>query len=100
MNMNSNTLFIILSTCIVAAGAFWYFYTNNVNKQPLTASTVNNEEQMQFQRLVNELPVRFDPSIFSNPQFLALSDLTTTITKEPIGRTDPFAPVVGVRSDQ
>jgi len=100
MKMNSNTLFIILSACIVAAGAFWYLYMNNAPESPLTTSAIDTHQKMEFQRLANELPLTFDSRIFSDPLFLALRDLTIEIAKEPIGRTDPFAPVAGIRAGQ
>ena len=92
--MNSNTIFLIIATLIVAAGAYWYFFTGTGNQPPLTAmSATSNQAQMQFQSLVSELqPISFDTAIFENPRFMALVDLTTPIQPEASGRPDPFAP--------
>ncbi|MFA5997889.1 MAG: hypothetical protein WC814_00610 [Candidatus Paceibacterota bacterium] len=98
MKIDSNTTLIVIATLIVAAGAYWYFFTGTGNQPPLTATTVTeNEAQMRFQALVSELqPISFDTSIFSNPRFLSLTDLTTPITPESSGRLDPFASIIGV----
>jgi len=95
--MKSNTI-LILATLIVAAGAYWYFFTGTGNEPPLTTEVTESQAQLQFQILVGQLqPISFNTSIFSDPRFLALVDLTTPITPETAGRPDPFAPVPGVR---
>lgn len=96
--MKSNTVILIVATLIIAAGAYWYFFTGTGNEPPLTATTsFEGGAQAQFQTLVGELqPISFDTGIFSEPSFMALVDLATPITPETIGRPDPFAPVPGV----
>ena len=95
--MKPNTTILIIATLVVAAGAYWYFFTGTGNEPPLTASSAENEAQAQFQMLVSELqPISFNTSIFSNPRFMALVDLATPITPETMGRLDPFAPILGV----
>ena len=98
MKFNSNTILIVLATLILAAGAYWYFFTGTGNQKPLTATVSNtNEAQMHFQTLIGELQsISFDTTIFSDPRFNALVDLTTPVSPEPIGRPDPFAPISGV----
>jgi hypothetical protein len=96
--MKTSNIILIVAALIVAAGAYWYFFTGTGTNAPLTASTAtDNVSQAQFQTLVSELqPITFDTSIFSDPRFMALVDLTTPITPEQTGRTDPFAPVPGI----
>lgn len=95
--MKSNTIILIIATLIVAAGAYWYFFTGTESAPPLTTTTSGNESEAQFQALVSELqPINFNTSIFTDPRFTALVDITTPITPEPTGRTDPFAPIPGV----
>lgn len=97
MKPNSNTILIVLVTLIVAAGAYWYFFTGTSNQPPLTIGSSENKTQVQFQTLVGELrPISFNTSIFSDPRFNALIDLSTPISPEPMGRPDPFAPIAGV----
>jgi hypothetical protein len=94
--MKSNTILIIIATIIVAAGAYWYFFTGTGNQPPLSESASTTQAQTQFQALVSELtPISFDTSIFSDPRFNVLVDITTPISPETIGRLDPFAPVSG-----
>ncbi len=89
---SSNTL-IILGALVVAAGAYWFFFTGTGNQSPLTVTATSTPAQTQFQTLASELePITFDTSIFTDPRFTALVDITVPIAPEPTGRTDPFAP--------
>lgn len=101
MKPNSNTILVSIVTLIVAAGAYWYFFTGTGNQPPLTVSASRSLSQTQFQTLVNELSISFDTDIFSDVRFNALVDLTTQISPESSGRLDPFAPVqaVGAEND-
>lgn len=95
--MKPNTIISIIATIIVAAGAYWYFFTGTGNEPPVQEVSTDNEAQVRFQTLVSQLqPITFDTSIFSDPRFMALVDLKTPITPETAGRLDPFAPVPGV----
>jgi len=96
MKIDSNTTLIVIATLIVAAGAYWYFFTGTGNQPPLTVTTDENQAQTRFQSLINILPLSFDTTIFSDPRFMALVDLATSIAPESAGRLDPFAPVAGV----
>lgn len=95
--MKSNTILIGVVTILVAAGAYWYFFTGTGNQPPLSESASMNQAQTQFQMLVSELqPISFNTDIFSDARFNALVDLTTPITPEVTGRLDPFAIIPGV----
>ena len=97
MKIDSNTVLLIIATLIVAAGAYWYFFTGAGNEPPLTATVELNEAETQFQALVSALqPITFDTAIFSDPRFMALVDLATPIAPESVGRLDPFASIPGV----
>jgi len=89
---------LIIVTLVIAAGAYWYFFTGTGNQPPLTArNAIENKAQTQFQALVTTLtPISFDTAIFSDPRFTVLTDLTTQITPESSGRIDPFA-VIGAK---
>ena len=95
--MKSNTILIGTVTLILAGVAYWYFFTGTGNQPPLSQSTSASQAQTQFQTLVSELePISFDTSIFSDPKFTALVDLTTPVAPENVGRLDPFATIGGV----
>ena len=96
--MKTNVTVLIVTTLIVAAGAYWYFFANAGNAPPLTTDTTDNQSQLQFQILVGQLqPISFNTKIFDNASFLALIDLTTPISPETTGRTDPFAAISGIK---
>ncbi|MFA6414759.1 MAG: hypothetical protein WC217_00660 [Candidatus Paceibacterota bacterium] len=97
MKPDTNTILLILATLVVAAGAYWYFFTGTGNEPPLTTVVTQNEAQSHFKVLVSELtPITFDTAIFSEPSFMALTDLATPVTSETSGRLDPFAAIAGV----
>lgn len=95
MKPNPNIIFIIITACIVAAGAYWYFFVELAAEPSLTTSETGNVAEAQFQSLVTQLPKDFSTKIFSDPEFQVLQDLTTVPVPEPPGRTDPFAPLAG-----
>lgn len=85
---------LVIIVLILAGGAYWYYSSQTGNQLPLTASEGEGEAQTQFKTLVSELKnISFDTSIFSNPNFQALTDLATQVAPEPSGRIDPFAPL-------
>lgn len=99
--MNTNTILIIVIALIVAGGAYWFFFTGTGNEPPLSVTVTENAAQTRFQTLVRELQViSLDTDIFLEPRFMALVDLTTTVTPETVGRLDPFAPVSSVSTNE
>jgi len=98
MKIDSNTITIIVVTLVVAAGAYWYFFVGTGNQPPLTEMTVTeNQADTQFQLLAGKLqPISFNTAIFSDARFTALVTLSTPVTPESPGRTDPFATISGV----
>ncbi|TSC71263.1 MAG: hypothetical protein G01um101449_30 [Parcubacteria group bacterium Gr01-1014_49] len=93
--MKSNTT-IIIATLLIAAVIYGFFFTGTGEQPPLTASTAENPAQTRFQMLITKLPIAFNSSIFADPRFNALVDLTTQVSPESAGRLDPFAPLLGV----
>lgn len=95
--MKTNTIILIITTLLVAAGAYWYFFTGTGNEPPISTGPTVSQAQTQFEALVGELqPISFDTSIFQDPRFNALVDITTPISPESAGRLDPLAPIPGV----
>ena len=84
---------IILPILVIAAGAYWYFFVASGNQTPLT-DVSTNAAQEKFGQLVVELQsITFNTALLSDPRFTGLVDLTTPVAPEPIGVTDPFAPL-------
>lgn len=95
--MKPNTILIIIAACVVAAGAYWYFFLGSGIQAPLTVVGEKSDDQVQFQALVTQLqPVTFDTTVFSDARFLSLHDITTPVVDDAAGRIDPFAPIAGV----
>lgn len=93
---NPTTFITIGVALVVAAFAYWFFFTDTGNEPPISAVTTPlNPAQMQFEALVGELqPISFNTGIFSDARFNALVDINTSIAPESFGRLDPLAPLV------
>jgi flagellar basal body-associated protein FliL len=96
MKTNINVMQIIVILLVLAAGgAYWYFSAGSQEQPTLTELGSGNRLQNEFQTLAGQLtPITFNTSIFSDARFTALVDITTPITQEPVGRSDPFSAVV------
>src|SRR5476651_2398090 len=98
MKLKTQTILLIGAAGIVLGGGYWYLFgSSGGNAAPLsTVLPAQTGAQAQFETLVGELnPVSFDLGIFTDPRFMALTDLATPITPEGSGRIDPFAPLNG-----
>jgi hypothetical protein len=100
MKLPSRTTILYGSAAIVFVGAAYYFSTGNQVTQTQIVTEVANSEasqaEQQFITLVNKVdPITFDLSIFSNPRFVGLRDMTTPVVPETVGRKDPFAAYPG-----
>lgn len=59
------------------------------------------QAQATFLTLAAQLqPIAFDATVLADPRFMALVDIKTVIVPEATGRTDPFAPLAGVKKEQ
>ncbi|MFI5260513.1 MAG: hypothetical protein ACHQU0_01840 [Candidatus Paceibacteria bacterium] len=95
--MKPNTINLIVLSLIIAAGAYWYFFSGSGNQAPLTQTASSGATQSEFPVPVGELQsISFDTSIFSDPRYTSLVDITTAVQSEPAGRADPFAVIPGV----
>lgn len=96
MNIPFKTLASGIAVVIVLGGIYVYFFTGTPDA-PITASAPASIDAQQFLNLAGELqPVSFDTTLFADPRFASLVDLTVPITPESKGRVDPFAPIPGV----
>lgn len=93
--MKSN-ITIVVTILLIAAVVYGVFFVGPGEQPPLTASMRENPAQTRFQALISKLPIAFDSSIFADPRFNTLIDLTTQVSPESAGRLDPFAPIQGV----
>lgn len=95
-NLSQKNIGIAVAAVIVIGGLLWYFFSGSSDTQaPLSGENGSpNPIETQFLTLTGELsPISFDKTIFSDPRFAALVDITMKVTPEQTGRPDPFAPV-------
>lgn len=89
---------LIIILALVVAGVAWWGLSG-VGSSPsslLTTQSVDSSLSPADQSLVATLlqlrAVKLDGTILSEPAFKALSDFSTKIVPEPVGRDNPFAP--------
>jgi hypothetical protein len=75
----------------------WYALSGSSGAAPTLTTTSVTSVSPADQNLVSTLlalrAVKLDGTILNDPAFLSLRDFSTQIISEPVGRTDPFAPL-------
>lgn len=95
---------IIIAAAIVVLGVVAYFVW--LRPQPVENISIDSfgptgQAQATFLTLAAQLqPIAFDASVLSDARFMSLVDIKTVIVPEASGRTDPFAPLAGVRDEE
>ncbi|RJQ34136.1 hypothetical protein C4568_03295 [Candidatus Parcubacteria bacterium] len=83
---------------LVITAAAWYMLSGSAPADDAVLMTENVQDiPPEAQELLDSLrrlqEVDLDSPIFANPSFQVLKDFTTPVIPEPIGRTNPFAPL-------
>lgn len=95
---------IILGIIIIAAVIYTIMIGKKDNRLLVSESpeTVSNTElQNNLLALLLEIrSIKLDDSIFLDPAFRSLDDFGQEIVQEPVGRSNPFAPVGFVSESQ
>lgn len=90
---NILTIGVVLLAAFVAYSVFLKPDTS----APLTATAINATQSAVDQELITLLSqlrsISLDVAIFSDEQFHSLKDFSQEIVPEPVGRTNPFAPL-------
>ena len=89
---------IVALLVIVLIGAAWYEFTGNSAPAPVLSTTgvaTDTGEADIVSTLLQLQAVNLNGTILTDPGFESLQDFTTQVVNEPVGRTDPFAPVPG-----
>jgi hypothetical protein len=96
--MQHKLMFIIV--IVLLALGVWYGLSQSGTPAPLlTSSTPSGSPSTDAanQQLVSTLltlrAVTLNGTIFTDPAFLSLQDFSTNIVPEPVGRSNPFAPL-------
>jgi hypothetical protein len=88
--------FVIIGIVVVVLFGAWYGLTSSsVPASVLSTTTPDTDagDETIVTTLVQLQAITLSGAIFSNPAFASLQDYTTAIQPEPVGRTDPFAPL-------
>jgi hypothetical protein len=89
-----NVLGGIILLLLIGAGYWYFFGGSSAPAAPLSETTPASDAAQQFLDLAGELAsVSFDTTIFSDPRFTSLVDISTAVIPEVQGRPDPFAPL-------
>lgn len=90
------TVLIVLGILLVLFIGF-RFFTKDTSPEGLTSQPVAGivpEEGGDLITLLLELKsITLDTSVLQNPVFLTLQDFSVVLAPEPVGRTNPFAPL-------
>lgn len=85
----------------IAAVALWFGYQTFIASDDAllvadnaaATSAAARDAQEFLIRLQQLNAIEFDRSIFDDPRFRSLVDLRQVVLDEPVGRTNPFAPI-------
>ena len=96
--IKKNILIVTLIVVIIGAGAY---YLNKGNSKGVITTTAppGSPTEATFLGFASELDtVSFNTTIFTDPRFMALEDIHTSVVNELAGRRDPFGQLVGLIS--
>lgn len=90
---------LMIAGGVVVAGVVWYSFLRDRTPEALVETADLTQSTEADAGIVNTLlelrAVSLSGNIFSDPAFLRLKDFGSTIVPEPVGRTNPFAPLPG-----
>lgn len=95
---------VIVIAVVVVAGAVWYALSDSgapaSQGSPLLTTTPagSGADQELVATLLALRAVKLDGTIFTDPSFMSLRDFSTQIIPEPVGRPNPFAPLLSTAS--
>jgi hypothetical protein len=94
MKLTKNTT-IIIAVAILIVGVLAYVFVFGKKKDDTLTTTggPTSDAQATFLDLASQIDlVTFDTSIFSDPRFMSLVDISVAVIPEAQGRSDPFSP--------
>jgi hypothetical protein len=94
-------LSVLILVAIIAVAWYELSASPSSSSSLITTSTPDSgPDQQLVTTLLTLRAVTLSGTILSDPAFRSLQDFTTQITPEPVGRTDPFAPIAGASVPQ
>lgn len=92
----SNIILAVIAGLTLVAAIYYYGFYNKDNGPAVVETAPASAAELDFVNLVGQIDsISFDTSIFSDPRFMALTDIHTIVVPETSGRRDPFAPLSG-----
>ncbi len=98
--MNIRNISAIILIIIAILFGVWYLSGSNAGNQSslssltTTSATPQSSSAQYIYSLLQQMKqVKLDNSVFQNPEFKKLKDNTVTLSAQPSGRDNPFAPV-------
>lgn len=96
MNLSKKSKNIFILIAILVVGYLLYNYVFKPD-EPLTTTSTSSSAQIFGQDLINELNHlkslnEIDTSIFTNPSFTNLKDISVEVEPRQIGKQNPFLP--------
>ncbi len=91
-----NILFALALAVILWIGYKLFIAPNDASLTPLdatVASQASRDTQEFLQTLQQLRDITLDGTVFDDARFQSLVDFRQTITPEPVGRPNPFAPI-------
>jgi len=89
---------VIGVAAIVVAGIAYTYFFKGSEEEPLLSSELSSAAALEVGAdvlaLLRDLQsIQLDESIWSDPAFRGLQDFGRPLIEEPVGRSNPFAPV-------
>ena len=94
---SNKTLIIGALVALLVVYGIWMYSGSGTTQAPLTAEPTSSSAAGAdlLIALTNLQAVKLDSSIFLDPVFRSLSDFGVDIPSQPVGRSNPFSPLVG-----
>ncbi|MCR4280775.1 MAG: hypothetical protein NUV88_00360 [Candidatus Kaiserbacteria bacterium] len=104
MSFITHNKWMLIGLGVLVAGILWYMSSGSSPSRPILSTDSGGASSPAEQSVVHTLltlrAVTLSGTILSDPAFQSLQDFGTQIIPEPIGRSDPFAPLSSVSSAQ
>ena len=91
-----NILFFVTFAVIVWFGYIIFFKDSGTGIDAQVTSQAVLEQQNFLIELKQLRDLQLKSDLFSDPEFISLTDQRVDVVDEPAGRADPFAPVLGL----
>lgn len=93
-------LLLFLGIIVLAAAGYFFFIGGGDNggsqlsAQSADGTAGGNAQQSELVSLLLGLQsIQLDSSLFEDPAFRSLQDFSTELSSQPVGRSNPFAPL-------